>query len=420
VCVRVVVVGGGAVGLAVAYFLAEKGVEVAVVERGRLGEATSEASAGWLTPGLSSVPVAAPGIVPQALKWMLNPGSPFYVHPRFSLSLARFLFGFWRSSSEGRFGAALRALVAFNRDVLGLLDAMRDAGVEFEMHDTGLVFACLSTTAAKKDARAYELLREAGFTGDVALLDAAEIHELEPGLSDAVEAGVYSRLERHARPESLVTGLAAHLRVRGFEVRENSAVRSISRSPGGWVVALGDEVVLADKVVVAAGVWSGELLRPLGVRLDFLSGKGYGLTFDGPPAIVRRPMYLSEAKVALSPFTGALRLGGTLELMAPDTTLAARRIGAIRAAAKRYLRGWADGEPTTVRTGQRPLLADSLPVIGGFDGLDGLYVAAGHGMVGITMAAPTGSALAPLVVDGTSLAELAPFNPGRFGSTRRV
>ncbi len=107
-------------------------------------------------------------------------------------------------------------------------------------------------------------------------------------------------------------------------------------------------------------------------------------------------------------------LGGTLELMRPDTALSAHRIGAIRAAAKRYLQGWADFEPTMVRTGQRPMLPDSLPAIGGLDGLDGLHLAAGHGMVGITMAAPTGAALARLVVDGESVAELAPFSPARF------
>ena len=411
---RVVVVGGGAVGLATAYFISKKGVEVIVVERGRLGVATSEASAGWLTPGLSSVPVAAPGVVSQARRWMTDPESPFYVHPRLSPSLVSFLFGFWRSSSEARFRAALQGLVALNRNALDLLDEMRDAGVEFEMHERGLLFACLSTDAAKKDANVYELVREAGFPGEFALLDAGEIHDLEPGLSDAVEAGLHSKLERHARPETLVTGLAAHLRVRGFDVRENSTAGAITRRPGGWDVAIGDEVVSADKVVVAAGVWSGELLRRLGVRLNFLSGKGYGLTFENPSSAIRHPMYLSEAKVAVSPFTGALRLGGTLELMRPDTALSARRIGAIRAAAKRYLQGWADSEPTMVRTGQRPMLPDSLPAIGGLDGLDGLHVAAGHGMVGITMAAPTGAALARLVVDGESVAELAPFSPARF------
>jgi D-amino-acid dehydrogenase len=415
---KVVVVGGGAVGLAAAYYVAEKGAEVAVFERGRLGEATSEASAGWLTPGISSIPVAAPGVVPQALRWMTRPDSPFYIHPRLSSSLASFLLRFWYSSGHARFRAALASLVRLNRNTLTLLDQMRAAGVEFEMHHKGLLFACLSREAAEQEAAAYELLREAGFEGEFEVLDADAVHALEPGLSDFVEAGLYSKLERHSRPETLVSGLAQNLRSRGHTVREHAPVLGLRRTASAWEVRLQDEAVAADKVIVAAGVWSGTLLRPLGANLNFLSGKGYGLTFDNPPQSVEHPMYLAEAKVALSPYQGALRLGGTLELMNPDPSLAPRRLEAIRTAARKYLRDWRDIEPSTARSGQRPMLPDSLPAIGPITGHDGVFVCAGHGMVGITMSAPSGAALASVVVDGTAVPELAPFRPDRFRRLR--
>jgi D-amino-acid dehydrogenase len=263
------------------------------------------------------------------------------------------------------------------------------------------------------------MLRQAGFEGEFEVLDSDAVHALEPGLSDLVEAGLYSKLERHSRPETLVAGLAANLHSRGHTVRENTPVLSLRRKGGVWEVRLQDDTVAADKVIVAAGVWSGDLLRPLGVQLNFLSGKGYGLTFDNPPVTVEHPMYLAEAKVALSPYEGALRLGGTLELMNPDPSLAPRRLAAIRAAARRYLKGWQDIEPTIARTGQRPMLPDSLPAIGPIAGQDGLFVSAGHGMVGITMSAPSGAALARVVVDGTSVPELVPFSPERFRRPRR-
>jgi D-amino-acid dehydrogenase len=415
---KVVVVGGGAIGLAAAYYVAEKGAEVTVLERSRLGEATSEASAGWLTPGISSIPVAAPGVVPQALRWMARPDSPFYIHPRLSPSLASFLLRFWYSSGDTRFRAALASLVRLNRNTLTLLDQMRSAGVEFEMHDKGLLFACLTREVAEKEAAAYELLRQAGFEGEFEVLDSDAMHALEPGLSDLVAAGLYSKLERHSRPETLVAGLAANLRSRGHTVHEHTPVLSIRRKAGIWEVRLQHDTVVADKVIVAAGVWSGDLLRPLGVQLNFLSGKGYGLTFDNPPVAVEHPMYLAEAKVALSPYQGALRLGGTLELMNPDPSLASRRLAAIRAAARKYLRGWQDVEPTVARSGQRPMLPDSLPAIGPIAGQDGLFVSAGHGMVGITMSAPSGAALARVVVDGTPVPELEPFSPERFRRRR--
>jgi D-amino-acid dehydrogenase len=345
---------------------------------------------------------------------MTKPDSPFYVHPRLSPSLASFLLRFWRSSGDGRFRAALKALVDLNRNALDHFDALRAAGVEFEMHHKGLLFACLSRAAAEKEAAAYDLLRQAGFPGEFEILDAGPVHELEPGLSDAVEAGLHSKLERHARPETLVTGLAANLRSRGYEVREHTPVEAIRPKGGGWELRLRDETLAADKVIVAAGVWTGELLRPLGVRLNFLSGKGYGLTFVDPPTQVQHPMYLGEAKVALSPYIGALRLGGTLELMHPDTTLSATRVGAIKAAARKYLRDWPDLEPAMARTGQRPMLPDSLPAIGAVGRHPGLYVDAGHGMVGITMSVTSGNALADLVVRSEAVPELAAFSPDRF------
>jgi D-amino-acid dehydrogenase len=122
--------------------------------------------------------------------------------------------------------------------------------------------------------------------------------------------------------------------------------------------------------------------------------------------------------VALSPYTGSLRLGGTLELQRPDFALSQPRLDAIVAAARRYLADWPEQEPAMVRTGQRPMLPDSLPAIGGFRGLDGLYVAAGHGMVGITMSVSTGAALAPVVVDGKVEPLLAAFSPERFSLRR--
>jgi D-amino-acid dehydrogenase len=104
--------------------------------------------------------------------------------------------------------------------------------------------------------------------------------------------------------------------------------------------------------------------------------------------------------------------------MNPDPSLASRRLAAIRAAARKYLRGWQDVEPTVARSGQRPMLPDSLPAIGPIAGQDGLFVSAGHGMVGITMSAPSGAALARVVVDGTPVPELEPFSPERFRRRR--
>jgi D-amino-acid dehydrogenase len=413
--VRVAVVGGGVVGLATAFFLHERGVEVAVIERDRCGGATSLGNAGWITPGVSSVPLAAPGVVPQALKWMVQPDSPFYIRPRLSPALALWLVRFWRSSTEPRFKSGLQALVTLNAPVLDLFDHYRERGVEFEMHSEGLLFPALSRAAAEKDAAAYEKLIDAGYPGSYELLDGDEARTLEPGLGDAVAAAVFSKDERHVRPETVTKGLAEHLTANGATVLEQTPVESLVRTNGRWrVQTTGRAAIEADAVVLASGVWTQRLLREVGYRLTILSGKGYSITFPAKKNLVRHPAYLSEAKVGVSPFDGGLRLAGTLELTGIDPALRRRRLDALLAAARRYLRDWQDERDRFEWAGLRPVVADGLPVIGPVPGRDGLFVATGHGMVGVTMSAPTGAALAELIVDQKRPDRIKPFGLERF------
>jgi D-amino-acid dehydrogenase len=412
--VKVAIVGGGVVGLATAFFLHERGVDVTVLERDRCGEATSLGNAGWITPGVSSVPLAAPGVVSQALKWMVQPDSPFYIRPRPSPALALWLFRFWRSSSERQFNDALKALVTLNRSVLDLLDQYRGRGVEFEMHSQGLLFPALSRAAAEKDAAMYEKLIEAGYHGSYELLDGDEARSLEPALGDTVAAAVFSKDEGHVRPETLTKGLAAYLERHSATVLEGTAVKSLVRRNGGWRVQTATAAVDADAVVLAAGVWTQKLLRDVGYRLTILSGKGYSITFPDKKNFVRHPAYLSEAKVGVSPFDGGLRLAGTLELTGIDPALRRRRLDALLNAARRYLRDWQDRQDRVEWAGLRPVVFDGLPVIGPVPKNEGLFVATGHGMVGVTMSAPTGEALAELIVDKKRPERIAPFGLDRF------
>ena len=411
---KVAVVGGGVVGLATAFFLNERGADVTVLERDRCGEATSLGNAGWITPGVSSVPLAAPGVVPQALKWMVQPDSPFYIRPRPSPALALWLLRFWRSSNEARFKDGLSALVALNAPVLDLLDHYRDRGVEFEMHAQGLLFPCLSRAAAEKDSALYTKLSEAGYPGSHELLDGDEARALEPALGDAVAAAVFSKDERHVRPETLTKGLAAYLAKHDATVLEQTPVETLTRTNGSWQLRTSAATIDADAVVLAAGVWTQKLLRDVGYKLTILSGKGYSITFPDKTNLVRHPAYLSEAKVGVSPFEGGLRLAGTLELTGIDTALRRRRLDALLNAARRYLRDWRDEPERVDWAGLRPVVSDGLPVIGPVPGLEGLFVATGHGMVGVTMSAPTGDALAELIVEKTKPARIAPFGLERF------
>jgi D-amino-acid dehydrogenase len=197
-------------------------------------------------------------------------------------------------------------------------------------------------------------------------------------------------------------------------VREHVRVDRIERDGAGWALRLAGEVVRSERVVLALGAATGRLLAPLGVRLPLEGAKGYSFTDAAPPVQLRRPLYLLESKVGVSPYDGALRFAGTLELGGRDVSIDQRRVRALDAAGTRYVKGWRASAGRAGWAGLRPLLPDGLPAIGPIPGHDGLFVATGHAMLGITLAPVTAEILAPAVLSGRPALDLAPFSVARF------
>ena len=168
--------------------------------------------------------------------------------------------------------------------------------------------------------------------------------------------------------------------------------------------------------MVAAGLPTAPLLRRLGVRVPLLGARGYSVTVAGRGTPPRHALYLAEAKLGLSPFDGGVRIAGVFELGAREATRSRRAsASACSRAARRTWTGWRPdaGGPVEAWAGLRPATPDGLPLIGALPGLDGLYLATGHGMLGVTLAPATADLLAPLVLEGRAAPALAPFDPGR-------
>lgn len=411
--VRVIVIGGGAIGLGAGYKLQRRGAEVAVLERDRIGAGASLGNTGWVTPALGSIPIPGPGVIPQALRWMLHADSPFLIRPRPDPAFARWLWAFRAACARPRADAAMAALAAHNAGVLEALDRWRAQHVEFELHREGLIHAALSEAVATAEYDAYRRLRTHGFDVEVELLDGDQLRRREPALSPRVVAGLVSPGEWHVRPETLTAGLRAALERGGAEVREGFPVARLERRDGRWRAIGAAGEIEADRVVLAAGAWTGALARAVGWRLPLEPAKGYSVTAAGEGERPRHAVSMLEARVACSPFDGAVRLAGTLELRGHDLTLNRTRLGAVARAADSYLR-WRPVDPELEWAGLRPLLPDCLPAIGAVPGRDGLFVSTGHGMSGITQAAASACALAPVVLGEPPPAELAALSPARF------
>ena len=414
---KTVVVGAGVIGLLAAYELARKGEQVVVYDKGQPGAACSAGNAGWIVPSFSG-PLPAPGLVGGTLRSMVNPACPIYVRPRLDLDLARWLWGFWRRCNSGDYDAGYEATALLNRRTMACFDALEADGVEFEMHRAGLLFVFLSR--AGRDRHAHDLARlpNHGYAPPREL-SGATVREMEPALSPAVAGGLLLEAERHVRPETLAAGLAHRLAGMGVPIGAGVEVTGVVRR-GREVraVVTREGEVAADRVLVAAGAWSGILARRIGFSLPVLPGKGYSITVSRPALRLGRALHLSEARIACSPFRDALRIAGTVEITSVTADVSPIRIAAIRNAAGRYLKDWARGSGEVEWMGMRPFLPDGLPAIGRAPGFDNVYVAAGHGMLGITLAPVTGAVIADLMVRGTAGRDLTPFDPGRFTRAR--
>jgi D-amino-acid dehydrogenase len=413
--VRVVVIGGGVVGLCCAYELSRAGANVTVLERGGVGQGASRGNTGWVCPSFS-FPLPAPGIIGEGLRGMLRGGGPLAIRPSLDPSFVRWLLAFRRSATRERWERGVRALIALNSRTLELFDSYATAGVEFEMHRSGLLLIAATPEGLASYAAVFSDLRALGFEGESIELGSEEAKELEPALAaERLAGGVHALVDRYVRPESLLDGLATHLAARGVEVREDIDVEGLAAANGGIRVLTTTAPIEADRAVLAAGASSAPLLSQLGVSLPLVGARGYSFTFSGGAMRPNHALYLAEAKVGISSYTDSVRIAGVFELGHSNNVLHRRRLEAMLVTVEPYFSDWRPSSETALLewAGVRPMTADGLPLIGRSPALQNVYVATGHGMLGVTLAPATAALLTPLVLEGRAAAELAPFDPVR-------
>jgi D-amino-acid dehydrogenase len=413
--VNVVVIGSGVVGLCCAYELSRAGADVCVLERGRVGQGASRGNTGWVCPSFT-YPLPAPGIIGEGLRGMLRGGGPLVIHPSLDPTFLRWLFGFRRSATRERWEQGVRALLALNARTLELFDVYADGGIRFEMHRSGLLLVATTTGGLTSYTDLFRRLQAIGFKGEIVELGPGEARALEPVLSGGgLVGGVRAVIDRYVRPESLTDGLSSYLAEHGVELREEIEVLDIAAANGGISIATGAGPVKADRVVVAAGATSSPLLARLGIRMPLVGARGYSVTLAGGETRPSHALYLAEAKVGISSYDDTVRIAGVFELGSSSDRVDRRRLAAMLSTVDPYFEDWRPGsEPALLEwAGLRPMTADGLPLIGRAPALDNAYVATGHGMLGVTLAPATASALAPLVLEGRSATELLPFDPAR-------
>jgi glycine/D-amino acid oxidase-like deaminating enzyme len=411
----VVVVGGGVIGLCLAYYLAEAGADVDLIERHTVGSAASWGNAGWVCES-HSAPIPAPGVMRYALRSLGRPDSPLYLRPFPDPKFLAWLWRFWRSTDPGRFEAGYLAVADLNRDTFDLFDKLAVAEVETSLRRVGMVHAFLSFEEAARLRQSQSTLAPGRYDLGDDIIEGDAAAALDPALSSAVRAAYLVPGEGVVDPEKLTTGLAKAILDRGVRIHERTLVSGF-RLESGRVAAVHTSAGSIDcaSVAVAAGTWSSQLLRVCNVRLPVQAGKGYSFSVDLDPA-PQHALYLGDSKIAVTPMQDTTRIAGTMELSGNNRRLDWRRIAATAQASTTYLGRWfddVDDLATQIHdpwVGARPLLPDGLPVIDRVPELANAYVATGHGMLGVTLGPATGQTLAQLMLTGQRPATLNPFS----------
>lgn len=411
---KVIVIGGGVVGLCTAYYLRKKGHQVTILDKGAISDSCSFGNAGMIVPS-HFVPLAAPGMIKQGIRWMFNSKSPFYVRPSLNMNLMRWGVKFVKHASAKHVEQSaipLRDLSLLSKKLYQ--DLAKNPDLNFELTTNGILAFYKTEKAAEEETELAKKAIELGL--DMAVLNAEECKALQPGLELNVLGAVHYRCDAHLYPTQLMNGLLKFMEDNGVEIIKNTLVDDIVVSGNRITkVIAGDTAWEADEYVIAAGSWSPALARMANVELSIMPGKGYSFMELEPQNRLTIPALLCEARVAITPMDGKIRYGGTMELDQINSRVNMARVKGIVESVPDYFPDLNPSIPSEkdIWYGFRPSSPDGLPYLGRSRKHHNLVFATGHGMMGLSLAPATGLLVSQIISGEQTDLNLSPFTVDR-------
>ncbi|MEM9579141.1 MAG: FAD-dependent oxidoreductase [Pseudomonadota bacterium] len=409
----VLVIGAGAVGSVCALRLQERGFQVTLVDRDAPGQGASFGNASVIA-ATEVVPIASPGVMKNVPKWLLSPNGPLFLEPAYLPELLPWLLRFLRNSTRARTEANAAALASLCcRAVADTRAWLSDLALDAEMTQNASLRLYPSLAAIEADAYKLGLRKRHGV--DYEIIDAAGIQQLEPCITGPYGAAVLTPgayyLHDPVRP---ILRSTERLKALGGQVLAAEVARLDTGENAPAVRLSGGDVLRADHVVLAAGIWSGDLARGAGDRFPLESERGYHVQYTGLDLGLSRGLVDTARGFAVSPVEAGLRVAGTVEFRGTSAPLDPRRTRVLEKHARTMFGEGLAGKPRTTWLGHRPSLPDSLPVIGPSLRQKGLFYAFGHGHLGLTLAATTAHMIADMLGGHRPVADPAPFSANRF------
>jgi len=408
----VVVIGAGIVGLCVAYYARKAGYEVKVIDPEEPGSQCTFGNAGAIASG-AVVPLSMPGSLRSALGMLLDPTGPLHLPLGHLLKAAPWLLQFVAASKPQRVAEIASALHDLLKDSVQMHQELaQEIGCQQLIRSNGQMHLYPNRGALQKDAASWNLKRAYGL--EMLEIGGSEIRKMEPAVSSQYDCGYFLPDQGWvAEPFLYASAIADSLRKQGVEFVRDKVLRLAPEEDGMWTIHSSSGSHSARHAVVAAGAWSAQLLRPLGMKILLESQRGYHVQFAHPNVNISRIVTLADRKVFITPMGSGLRAAGTVEFGGLKRPPDERRAKLIAKQLKVGLPGL-DVSTPTIWMGHRPCLPDSMPVIGAAPGHAGLWCAFGHGHLGMTSCVHTGRLIADALDGHADTGLLDAFSASRF------
>jgi len=411
----VVIIGGGVIGTACAHYLSQRGIPVTIVEKSTFAGACSQGNCGYICPS-HVLPLAVPGALTSTLKTLLHRNSPLKLRLGFLFRHLGWFLNFARKCNTTdmlKAGEGIQAILNDSRKLYEELVTSEQIPCEWDTH--GLLFIYQTLGAFEHYAEVNHLLTDR-FQMPAERYDAEQLLKLEPALKPGAGSGGYLyKSDVQIRPDELMRGWRKVLESRGVTILEQCEFLGLITSNAEVTAVQTSQGELpASAIVFATGAWTPLLNEHLGCKLPIIPGKGYSLTMPRPKICPTYPMIFEEHRVAISPFQSGYRIGSTMEFVGYDSTINPKRLELLRSGAELYLREPMADPVQNEWFGWRPMVYDGLPIIDRSPKWQNAFIAAGHGMLGLSMAPGTGKLIAELITGDTPHLDASAYSLKRF------
>lgn len=414
---KVIIIGGGIIGLSSALYLKQAGWDVTVIDKNDFSDNCSYGNAGYISPS-HFIPLATPGIVKKGLKWMWNSKSPFYVQPKLDWNLISWGLKFMKSANVRQVENA--AIPLRDISILSQLEYEKWTtipGFEFSYEHKGLLEIFQTEEGAEHARHTVEKAHALGLK-DTQLLNKQELDLMEPQTTINGLGAVLFNCDAHCYPNKLMQSLLNYLNELGVHFVKNNEVSGFEYANEKInKVKTATNTYEADEVVIATGSWGRQSAGLLGIKIPMMPGRGYSVTLENSPYKINYPAILLEGRVAMTPMDGnKIRFGGTMEITSHRTPPRMNRVQGILDAVKRFYPEFDIPMPEKEKIwyGYRPCSADGLPYIGRVGAFKNLTIATGHSMLGLSLGAGTGKLVGEIVNNQSLSMDISPFQVERF------